>query len=180
MPNPLDLIIDSERLRLVPVAEEYAGPMWQEFTAEITTFMYPAPAEEINDSVSYIRESRERMAVGEEFSAAILLKATGEFLGGCGLHHIDGDTPELGIWIKRPAHGHAYGREAVTAMASWAFANLSVRYLIYPVDRLNIASRMIPESLGAIIEAEYQKTNASGRVLDLIEYRIYPPKQSKV
>jgi ribosomal-protein-alanine N-acetyltransferase len=64
----------------------------------------------------------------------------------------------------------------VSALARWAFENLDVRYLIYPVDRRNTASRRIPESLGGIIEAEYEKTNESGRVLDEVEYRIYPPE----
>jgi RimJ/RimL family protein N-acetyltransferase len=106
------------------------------------------------------------------------MKETGEYLGGGGVHAIQPETAELGIWIKKSAHGNAYGREAVTALARWAFESLSVRYLIYPVDRRNLASRKIPESLGARIEAEYPKVNASGNVLDIVEYRVYRPAQS--
>jgi ribosomal-protein-alanine N-acetyltransferase len=180
MVKPLNLVIESERLRLVAISEDYAETIFREFTAEITTFMFPKSPDEIEETLSYIRESRGHMANGEEFSAAILLKETGEYIGGGGLHHINGETPELGIWIKKGAHGHGYGREAVGALARWAFENLSVRYLAYPVDRRNVASRKIPESLGGVIAAEYEYTNMSGRVLDLVQYHIYPPLSSEL
>jgi RimJ/RimL family protein N-acetyltransferase len=63
-------------------------------------------------------------------------------------------------------------------MAHWAFENLRVRYLIYPVDRENIPSRKIPESLGGRIEAEYRFMNQSGRELDLLVYHVYAPVSS--
>ena len=47
---------------------------------------------------------------------------------------------------------------------------------MYPVDKKNISSRKIPESLGGIIETEYKTTNMAGKILDEVEYRIYPPK----
>ena len=177
MLNPLDVVIESQRLRLVPASETYAGAVFREFTAQITEFMFPKPAEEIEETLAFIRGARERMARGEDLDMAILLKSTAEFLGHGGLHHIGGDTPELGIWIKQGAHGQAYGREAVTALTRWGFENLQVRYLVYPVDRRNIASRKIPESLGGVVEAEYEHTNLSGRVLDIVEYRIYSPPE---
>jgi RimJ/RimL family protein N-acetyltransferase len=177
MDSTLDVVIESERLRLVAASEEYAEAIFREFTPEVTEYMGPKPPDEIEETLTYIRGTRGRMAAGEEFSSAILLKHTGEYLGGGGVHGIDRDTPELGIWIKKGAHGKGYGREAVTALARWAFENLSVRYLTYPVDRRNVASRKIPESLGGRVEAEYQYENQSGRTLDIVQYRIYPAAQ---
>ncbi len=175
MDSTLDVVIESERLRLVPASEEYAEAIFREFTPEIREFMFPKPPDEIEETLEFIRDSRRRMANREELNVAILLKTTAEFLGHGGLDHIDGETPELGIWIKKGAHGQRYGREAVTALTRWAFENLKVRYLTYPVDRRNAASRKIPESLGGVVEAEYEHTNMSGHVLDTVEYRIYPP-----
>jgi RimJ/RimL family protein N-acetyltransferase len=174
MISPLNLIIETDRLRLVPASDEYAESIFQEFTPEITWYMAPKPPERIEETLVFIRESRQKMEDGSSFEATILLKATGEFLGQGGLHHLERDTPELGIWIKKSAHSHAYGREAVTGLACWAFENLRVRYLIYPVDRENTPSRRIPESLGGNVEAEYRFPNQSGRVLDLLVYHIYP------
>jgi RimJ/RimL family protein N-acetyltransferase len=89
------------------------------------------------------------------------------------LHHIDTRTPELGIWVKKAAHGHGYGREAITGLTGWAMQNLDFDYLVYPVDRRNLPSRRIPEALGGVIEAEYTMTNASGNLLEILEYRIH-------
>jgi RimJ/RimL family protein N-acetyltransferase len=169
----LGVVIESSRLRLVAASEAYAPVIFQEFTAEITRFMFPKPADDISETLGFIRGARERIRSGQELDMAILLRETGEFIGHGGLHHIDGETPELGIWIKRGAHGHAYGREAVTALAGWAFENLNVRYLTYPVDRRNAASRTIPEALGGRVEAEYEHRALTGNVLDIVEYRIY-------
>ena len=174
MLSTLDLVIETERLRLVATAEEYAESIFREFTAEITWYMGPRPPERIEETLTFVSEARKKMEGGTEFQATVLLKATGGFLGQAGLHHIERDTPELGIWIKKSAHGNAYGREAVTDLARWAFTNLDVRYLIYPVDRENTPSRKIPEWLGGTVEAEYRFPNQSGRPLDLLVYHIYP------
>ena len=45
-------------------------------------------------------------------------------------------------------------------------------YLIYPVDRANIPSRKIPESLGGIIFEEKKTKTMSGGVLDEVVYKI--------
>jgi RimJ/RimL family protein N-acetyltransferase len=174
MISPLDVVVETERLRLVPASEEHAETIFREFTATITEFMFPKPPVEIQETLTFIRGARERMQLGRDLECAILLKQTDEYLGGGGLYHLLSDTPELGIWVKEGAHGHGYGREAVTALAAWGFENLAVRYLIYPVDRRNLSSRKIPESLGGNVEAEYKHEAQGGRELDIVEYRIYP------
>ncbi len=135
--------------------------------------MFPKPPDVIDETLEFIRSARSKMQVGEDLPVVVLSRSTGEFLGCAGIHHLDTETPELGIWIKASAHGNKYGLEAVTALTGWARANLLFDYLMYPVDRRNVASRKIPESLGGLVEAEYEKTNASGAVLDTLEYRIY-------
>ncbi len=120
------------------------------------------------------------MDEGTEILASILHKDTREFLGVAGLHHIDTKYPELGIWIKKSGHGQKYGREAMHALKDWADRHLDYEYIIYPVDRDNVASRKIPESLGGIVHGEYQKTTPSGSVLNTVEYHIFPTKHSSV
>ena len=169
-----DVTIESARLRLVPTSRTYAKETFAEFTKEITTFMHPKAPDAIEETFAYLELARGQIERGTDLPVVILLKPAGEFLGHGGLHDLKGSTPELGIWIKKPAHGHGYGREALTAVAYWALDNLSFNYLIYPVDRRNTPSRKIPESLGGIVEAEYEATGQAGNKLDLIEYRIYP------
>jgi RimJ/RimL family protein N-acetyltransferase len=164
--------IHSERLSLVPTSEAYAHEIFAEFTPEVTAYMFPKPPEVIEETLAFLSAAREELRSGESLNVAVLARDSGEFLGCAGLHHVPSRTPELGIWIKRGAHGHGYGREAVTALAGWALANLDFDYLVYPVDRRNGASRRIPESLGGAVKAEYDKVNESGVTLDILEYRI--------
>jgi RimJ/RimL family protein N-acetyltransferase len=172
MPSHARVAIETPRLLLLPTHERYAEAVFANFTAEITTYMFPAPARTIDETLAFLRSARASMEAGKEIEVVILNRDTEEFLGHGGLHHVDTRTPELGIWIKKAAHGNGYGMEAIAGLAGWADANLAFDYLIYPVDRRNVASRRIPEALGGVVAAEYTRTSASGNLLDLLEYRI--------
>jgi ribosomal-protein-alanine N-acetyltransferase len=174
MLNLTEVVIETERLKLVPASEAYAREIFENFTSEITTYMFPKPADTIDDTFAFLRQAAIELASGEALHVAIVASTSGDFIGCGGLHNLSSRTPELGLWTKLAAHGKGYGREAVTALALWALANLDFDYLIYPVDRRNLPSRKIPELLGGTIEAEYHKVNASGAVLDILEYRIKP------
>ncbi|HSW88626.1 MAG TPA: GNAT family N-acetyltransferase [Candidatus Saccharimonadales bacterium] len=168
-----NLIITTERLKLVPVSKDYAEAIFREFTSEVTTYMFPKHAETIDDTLAFITMAQEQREKGEAFNVSILDAQTGALLGGGGINSLNTKTPALGIWIKIGAHGHKYGREAVTGLKEWAEKNLQYDYLIYPVDKQNIASRKIAESLGGIAKKEYKKINQSGNELDMVEYWIY-------
>lgn len=167
------IIITTERLLLVPLSLEYAEDLFAEFTDEITEYMYPKTPINIQETIDYITQAIPKMQKGTDMTRVILNKDTKEFLGAGGLHQLDTDTPEPGIWIKKSAHGNGYGKEAIAALKDWAEKNLKYSYLKYPVDKRNIGSRKIAESLGGIIEDEYQKANMAGKMLDEVEYRIY-------
>src|ERR1700704_1202560 len=113
------VIITTERLKLVPVAEKYAENIFHEFTPEVTTYMFPKPAVTIADTVEFIRTSQRQLVSGESLNVSILTIDTEELLGGGGINNINTLIPELGIWIKKSAHGHKYGREAVKGLKEW-------------------------------------------------------------
>ena len=132
----LSLTIESERLRLVTISNKFDQNIFQEFTNEITIYMFPSPAKDIEETRSFIAESRRAIEAGNNLQFAILSKSTEEFFGCCGLHG-EGKvrTPELGIWLKKSAHGNGYGREAVHTLVNWSRKNIDIDYFIYPVDR---------------------------------------------
>ncbi|MBU2632721.1 GNAT family N-acetyltransferase [Patescibacteria group bacterium] len=172
----LNISIETKRLRLISTSEEFAEDIFKEFTEEITSFMYPKPVKKIEEALSFIKLSKSKMKKGEQLQVVILNRATDEFIGHGGVNKLNTDTPEPGIWIKKGSHGHKYGREAVKALKEWTDKNYKCKYIMYPVDKRNIASRKIAESLGGVVKDEYKKKNASGRILDMVEYRIYPKK----
>ncbi len=165
--------LQTSRLLLRPISVKYRQEIFREFTADITVYMNPQPAKEIAETDSFIKNSAKNMENGKEIVMAVLLKDTEEFLGCAGLHEIQTKTPELGIWIKKSAHGNKYGREAVTALKHWADENLDYTYIIYPADKQNVSSRKIAESLGGTVAREMKNINASGNELDEVEYHIY-------
>lgn len=171
--------IESDRLILVPISLDHGDVIFQEFTAEITTYMYPTPPKTPRDTEEFIESSQKKIEAGSDLVMAILNKKTQEFLGCVGLHKLDRDTkdPELGIWVKKIAHGNAYGREAVTAVKKWADENTNYEYIHYPVSKLNIPSRKIVESLGGKVVRELTKENQRGTILDEVEYLIYRPER---
>jgi RimJ/RimL family protein N-acetyltransferase len=177
--QPIDLLlftIKSERLRLVPISLEYDRDIFQEFTPEITTYMFPKPAEDISETRAFIKESLQDMKTGNNLQM-VILKSSGEFLGCCGLHgQANPRIPEFGIWLKNDAHGYGYGREAIQALYTWAKQNLEVEYYIYPVDRNNLASRNIPESLGGAVVREFVDIGLAGNRLDMLVYKIQSQK----
>jgi [ribosomal protein S5]-alanine N-acetyltransferase len=169
----LSLTIEDDRLRLVAISSEFERDIFNEFTSAITHYMFPLPASNIEETRDFIAKSRLGMKNGNDLTLIILIEETEEFLGCCSLHGENNvRQPELGIWIKQSAHGHGYGRAAIHLLVDWACHNIAFDHLVYPVDRQNIASRKIPESLGGKIVAELQMETPSGKILDTVIYRI--------
>lgn len=172
-PDLLSLTIEGDRLGLVAISDEFEQDIFKEFTSEITLYMFPSPAEDIEETRSFIVESKRSMQAGNNLQFAILSKKKGEFIGCCGLHG-EGKvrTPELGIWLKKSAWGSGYGREAIQTLVNWSRNNIDLDYFIYPVDRKNIASSKIPESLGGEIVGELKVETPKGKILDEVVYKI--------
>jgi [ribosomal protein S5]-alanine N-acetyltransferase len=175
-PQPQDLLslsIEGDRLQLVAISDEFELDIFKEFTSEITRYMYPSPVKDIEKTRNFIDASRRSMQAGNNLQFAILSKSTGEFLGCCGLHGQDSvRTTEIGIWLKKTAHGSGYGREAVRTLVDWSCNNIDLDYFIYPVDRRNIASAKIPQSLGGEVVQELKTETPTGKILDKVVYKI--------
>jgi len=171
--NLTSLRIEGERIILLSITESYSSEIFKEFTSEITRYMFPRPAEKIEETLSFISGSLEGMLGGRDLVLVITKKENGEFLGCCGFHGKGNPRiPELGIWIKKDAHGQKYGREAIRTMTIWAVENMDFDYVVYPVDKANIASRKIPEALGGTVFEEKKVRTMSGSWLDEVVYKI--------
>lgn len=164
-----------ERIKLLSINPAYAEEIFKEFTADIIRYMLPKAPEHISETEAFISASQKGMREAYEVVTIIVDKASGEFLGCCGLHGKGRlRTPEFGIWLKRSAHGNHYGGEALRTLGSWAMKNIDLDYVVYPVDRMNVPSRKIPESLGGIIVHEKMVPTMRDGFLDEIVYKIEP------
>ena len=69
----LDVVIETPRLVLRPVAADAAAEVFAEFTAEICRHMFPQPARLIDETLAYVSESRARMARGDLIHVRMIL-----------------------------------------------------------------------------------------------------------
>jgi lysophospholipase L1-like esterase/RimJ/RimL family protein N-acetyltransferase len=168
------ITLETERLILKPIQLSDAEAIFHFFTKEVTTYMLPAPAKKIEDTESFINSAIKAREAHEEIVWVARLKYDDTFVGCMGLHKMNTDTPELGLWIQEGLFGKKLGLEGIKGIVKYAREHVPHHYLIYPVDRRNISSRNIPETLGGIVKKHYPKESASGSVLDIIEYWIYP------
>jgi len=174
--NLSQVIIKTNRLLLVPISPKLREAIFQNLTKEITKYMYPQPTGNIKDTDDFIERSSKKNLDGIDLQLIITDLESGEFLGCAGMHHIDQRSPELGIWLKKDAHGHKYGQEAMRAIKEWADKNIRYLYIKYPVAKANIPSRKVAESLGGVLIHEVPLINQLGEEHVGVEYFIYPPK----
>ncbi|MBN2795197.1 MAG: GNAT family N-acetyltransferase [Clostridia bacterium] len=166
------LTLTTERLFLRAISEEDIEPVFKNFTKDIATYMGPQPSEDISGVYTFVKSSLTGLKEGTNLQMVILRKETEEFLGCVGLHDLNQD-PELGLWLKKEAHGNGYGLEAISSVIQWARASIAFDHLKYPVDQRNAPSKRIPEYFNGKIVNRYKEKNMAGEVLDLLEYWIY-------
>jgi [ribosomal protein S5]-alanine N-acetyltransferase len=80
--------------------------------------MFPQPSGEISSVTDFIDIALEGINQRKNLQLVVLDKATDSFLGCSGIHQIDSETPELGLWIKRSAHHLGYGFESICAIVA--------------------------------------------------------------
>jgi len=168
----LDVIIQTERLNLKAIDESFIDEIFDNFTKDITTYMYPQPSGNIKDIEEFVKSSMKGLEDGTNLQLVIVDNKSNEFLGCCGLHKLNNNEPELGIWLKKSAHGYGYGLESIEGIINWARSFMEYENLKYPVDRKNFPSRRIPEYFKGKVVKEYKLKNMEGEELDIVEYWI--------
>ncbi|WP_323119688.1 GNAT family N-acetyltransferase [Burkholderia alba] len=143
--------IRTARLTIRPFTAADADDAFACVTPSLTRYMAFDPEASPAAFEAIWRRWLATIDAGEDFSFAIRDAQTGGFVGMVGLHHARAAVPELGIWIREDRHGHAYGREAVTAVAQWGARTFKPDAFIYPVAERNHPSRRIAESLGGVV-----------------------------
>ena len=80
---------------------------------------------------------------------AIILRATGQFIGFCGLkYHPDQHFVDLGFRLQRQYWGQGLATEAARACLDYAFKDLRLNRIVGRVQRGNQASSRVLEKIG--------------------------------
>jgi ribosomal-protein-alanine N-acetyltransferase len=148
--------IETGRLSLRPFRPGDVDDLHRVLGDAETMSYYDAPftLEQVESWVSRNIERYEEDGTG---LWAIEDRATGEFLGDCGLVHqlVDGlDELEVGWHVKRSRWGQGIAPEAGAAFRDRAFGELGSERLISLIRPENVQSRRVAEKLGMTVEKE--------------------------
>ena len=98
------------------------------------------------------------------------------FLGSVEIHGVDGDCPELGIWVKEPEQNKGYAYRALGEALRYARKHCGNVAFYYEADVRNMGSLRLLDKFAdeyEIIPYEPEKvTTDSGKELELRGYEL--------
>ena len=169
----MDFMRETERLVIRPFNLSYLEEYAREFTAEITKYQFPDPFPDMETANRVMSGFVKEMEEGNMLELVILGQKD-EFLGCIDVFGIREETPEVGIWLKRSAHGMGYGYEALGAVVDELNKVGKYRYYTYELDVRNAASVRLVEKF-PFEKGDYEEiTTNSGKALHSQVYHILP------
>jgi ribosomal-protein-serine acetyltransferase len=127
------------------------------------------------ESEESVRRSNSRFLLREDLQLLLFDKSTQEIVGSSGLHRADWDVPkfEIGYWIRKKYLNQGFAREAVTAIAEFAFSQLNAARLEILVASHNIASQKVALASGFHLEAILKNFEVSLINRKIVDRHVY-------
>lgn len=123
----------------------------------------------IENRLQFIRQSRGKFDLGQDFTYGIFDKNETEVIGGTGLHTRQGiDTREIGYWIHEKQTRNGYATEVTAALTKVAFEIDKVGRVEIHCAVENDKSAGVPKKLGFTHEGNRRRMakDADGTVHD--------------
>ncbi|MBX3274910.1 MAG: GNAT family N-acetyltransferase [Sandaracinaceae bacterium] len=103
----------------------------------------------LEERAAQLRAIRGRFDLGEDFVYGAFLRASGQYVGGAGLHARVGPRAlEIGYWLAQDAWGQGLGTELAGALTRVGFERLGALRMEIRVAPANERSLAIPRKLG--------------------------------
>lgn len=167
-----NIVIRTNRLRLKLIDEKYIDEININFTKEVTKYMPFNPSGNRMEIENFVKNSLK--CFKEKTDIVLVVLDTNEiFIGCCGIHNINSESIELGLWLKENSQSQGFGTEIISSLINFIEQNFKINHIIYPVDKENIRSRKIPEKLGFKEFKIYTKQKDDFVNLNIVEYRKY-------
>lgn len=148
------LRIDTPRLVLRPLRDDDLDAMSILLGDAEALALWGAPLE--REGVrQWIERNMARYAADGFGRCAVVLRATGEIVGDCGLIRtsVEGaDEIELGWIVARAHQGRGIATEAGRAWRDHAFGCLQLERIVSMISEANVASRRVAQKLGMRVE----------------------------
>jgi RimJ/RimL family protein N-acetyltransferase len=149
-------ILETSRLILREYRRDDADALSRVLSDPETMRFYPAPYDRAGVE-DWIARSVRRYAEHGHGLWAMVLKASGEMIGDCGLtvQNVDGaDEIEIGYHVRRDLWGQGLATEAARACRDFGFARLPAERLISLIRPENLPSRRVAEKNGMTVWKE--------------------------
>ncbi len=149
-------ILETSRLILRQFLPADADALARVLSDPETMRFYPAPYDRVGVE-NWIARNLRRYANDGHGLWAMILKATGELIGDCGLtvQEVDGSTEiEVGYHVLRDLWGQGLATEAARACRDYGFACLPVERIISLIRPENLPSRRVAEKNGMTVWKE--------------------------
>lgn len=156
MEQPYTIILETPRLILRRQVPADLDALWALYCDPVIIKYIPdAPRtrEEARDELEWHMHGHPRRP--ELGLWATIHRATGKFIGRCGLlpWSIEGqEEVEVAYTIARADWGQGLGTEAAQAIIQYGFEKLNLSRLICLIDPENVASQKVAEKIGMVLE----------------------------
>ena len=150
------VLITTSRLTIRPLLDSDSPAMLAVYAdAEVMRYI-PGGARDETGSAERLRDLIEHQAEHGVSKWAVVLTATGQVIGDCGLQYLDGTSDlEIGFHLARQYWGQGFATEAACACLRWAQTERTER-IVAMVDPDHSASRRILERIGLRHDGEAQ------------------------
>ena len=181
IPRSIHLGSNDGRLLLRPYELLDAAEMYDAVNtsrAELSPWMdWCTPGYAIRDTRDWLKSLPAAWERRDIFGFGIFDAATNQFLGGCGLSHIQWDYKlgNLGYWVRSDRTRQGIATQAAIAVARFGIEILSLRRIEIVVAVDNTASRRVAEKTGARFEGVLRNRIKIGdRNVDAAMYSLIP------
>ena len=169
--------LETHRLNLRPFEESDSEATYAYRSHPLVTRYWIVRPEAPEEVRAFLRRAREYSQVEPQtqFRFAVILKSTGQFLGGCGLDITNSAwrAGEIGYHLMPEFWGQGYGAEAARALVQFGFETLGLHRIFAECFPINIASARVMEKAGMTREAHLRQNKyIEGHWYDTLVYAI--------
>ena len=117
------------------------------------------PDYSIQVPIDWIKRQPTDWGKGKNYQFLIIDNQSRQYLGGCGINHINQYylLANLGYWVRSDRHGEGIATEATKMLAKFGFEQLGLRRIEIVTGEENLPSRRVAEKAGAVFEGILRK-----------------------
>jgi ribosomal-protein-alanine N-acetyltransferase len=167
--NDLTTIKINKNIELVPMDSKYVQDIFDNFTLQVIKYLPRLkPSTDIKNTEDFVLDTMTRMSNKTDFNWIVLQNK--HFIGCVGMRGVKTKNGDFGYWLKTSEQGKGLGKVIAKSVFDWCFENLDLNTVKYPVDKRNLPSIKIIESLGGKVVKQYLAGEENS--LDILEYHV--------